>query len=53
MLFSFRDREVKKEVNSRTIRIREWILDQQVRKLHDLVLGPQTSNLKPWLVIIN
>ncbi|XP_066027175.1 uncharacterized protein [Pocillopora verrucosa] len=23
-----RDREVKKEVNSRTIRIREWILDQ-------------------------
>ena len=52
-VFSFRDREMMKEVNSRTIRIREWILDQQVRKLYDLVLSPQTSNLKPALVIIN
>ena len=52
-VFSFRDRQMKIEINSRTIRIREWILDQQVRKLYDLVLSPQTSNLKPSLVIIN
>ena len=52
-VFSFRDREMKIEINSRTTRIREWILDQQVRQLYDLVLSPQTSNLKPSLVIIN
>ena len=52
-VFSFRDREMKIEINSRTTRIREWILDQQVRQLYDLVLSPRTSHLKPSLVIIN
>ena len=52
-VFSFRDRQMKRVVNSQMIRIREWIIDQQVRKLYDLVLSLQTSNLKPSLVIIN
>ena len=51
-VFSFRDRQMKREVILQMIRIREWIIDQQVRKLYDLVLSPQTSNLKPSLVII-
>ena len=41
-VFSFRDRQMKREVVAQMIRIREWILDQQVRQLYDLVLSPQT-----------
>ena len=53
MFFSSRDRQMKREVILQMIRIREWIIDQQVMQLYDLVLSPQTSNLKPSLVIIN
>ena len=36
---------MKREVVAQMIRIREWILDQQVRKLYDLVLSPNPQTL--------